>query len=549
MFDYLNNKVVAIDGVEYMWAFSKPSLLRTFWFDEPNPTTIWSNWGQKLADAGRQLPQGSYAHKFGAALTREKSDFGKGIRAFDGFGGFEVDDKLRECGGLNGSGAIKDFADAALYAVRSVLDGGNPHPSALTSLVYVETGVILARTHKIMLGHLVKKLLEDPNCAASITSPRDLASYLEGWEVPQGPGRDLGPSIKIMRSHFEKVIAIWGNTDRPLPDLAEACLPVIQANPVHSWLESHGPYDLQLYYARSIGKEEAWLQQQPETEVEEALRSLAKDIAGSGCRCRGKLHANAYMSVMAAQHIPHLLRQASFLGDLKAAARQNMNEDDDEDGSPLNIDTRSMASPAPDAAPGSCARRLAAATRSRQQALPIRVQYHPNDGRRQHLADNESVLQAAYRTPDLETCQLEPSQLALDAYTSASGSAVHDRGVGSLRATARAFARLLDAAEKDDILNFFDSAATRREPWVLAATQSTKLLLIISMSVAGAVFHKVFYDGKQVSLGHAITRARAGISSRWQYSKLQESKRRRDVRAGPVPPGRDGPGIARERRH
>lgn len=176
------------------------------------------------------------------------------------------------------------------------------------------------------------------------------------------------------------------------------------------------------------------------------------------------------MSVMAAQHIPHLLRQASFLGDLKAAARQNMNEDDDEDGSPLNIDTRSMASPAPDAAPGSCARRLAAATRSRQQALPIRVQYHPNDGRRQHLADNESVLQAAYRTPDLETCQLEPSQLALDAYTSASGSAVHDRGVGSLRATARAFARLLDAAEKDDILNFFDSAATRREPWVLVSS-------------------------------------------------------------------------------
>lgn len=76
--------------------------------------------------------------------------------------------------------------------------------------------MILARTHKIMLGHLVKKLLEDPNCAASITSPRDLASYLEGWEVPQGPGRDLGPSIKIMRSHFEKVIAIWGNTDRPV---------------------------------------------------------------------------------------------------------------------------------------------------------------------------------------------------------------------------------------------------------------------------------------------------------------------------------------------
>lgn len=221
-----------------------------------------------------------------------------------------------------------------------------------------------------------------------------------------------------------------------------------------------------------------------------------------------------------------------------------------------------MASPAPGAASGSRAQRLAAVTRSRQPALPIRVQYHANDCRRHNLADNESVLQAIYRTPHLKTCKLEPSQIALEAYTSASGSTAHDRGVCSLRVTARAIARLLDAADKDDVLSFFDTAAIRRESWVpassyddatvrchwhklaterlQAATQSTHLLLIISMSVAGAVFPSLFYDGKHVILDNAIARARAGISSRWRYPKLQESKQRRDELASSSQSRRSG---------
>lgn len=151
----------------------------------------------------------------GRSYTRQ-DDFGKGIRAFDGFGGFKVDDKLRECGSLNGSRAIKDFAEATLFAVRAVLDGSNPHPGAVTSLIYTETGLILARTHRVMIGHLIKKLLEDAGRAASIASSRDLANYLEGWQVPQGPGSDLGQSVKVMRSNFEKVVAVWDQSDEPV---------------------------------------------------------------------------------------------------------------------------------------------------------------------------------------------------------------------------------------------------------------------------------------------------------------------------------------------
>lgn len=59
---------------------------------------------------------------------------------------------------------------------------------------------------------------------------------------------------------------------------------MIQENPVHQWLELHGPYELQLFYAKSLEKDAVWLQQQSETEVEEALRSLAKEIAATGCQ-------------------------------------------------------------------------------------------------------------------------------------------------------------------------------------------------------------------------------------------------------------------------
>lgn len=43
------------------------------------------------------------------------------------------------------------------------------------------------------------------------------------------------------------------------------------------------------------------------------------------------------MLAMAAHNVSDILRQPAFLRDLKAAARQDMNEDNDEDGSSLNM--------------------------------------------------------------------------------------------------------------------------------------------------------------------------------------------------------------------
>lgn len=141
---------------------------------------------------------------------------------------------------------------------------------------------------------------------------------------------------------------------------------------------------------------------------------------------------------------------------------------------------------------------------------------------------------------------------------SASGSATHLRGVGSLSVTTRANARVYDLDNgSDTALEFFDSATTRREPYVLigsrvaarnqchwhklatvrlqAATKGTFMILTVSVTIGEAQYHTVFYDEEHITLDTAIVDTRAKIAGRWRYPTARESEQRRNQLAQSLP--------------
>lgn len=261
---------------------------------------------------------------------------------------------------------------------------------------------------------------------------------------------------------------------------------------------------------------------------------------------------------MTRQVITDILRQPNFHGDLKAAAFEDTSQDDDEDDSQLDLDGYYMAGRASEGPQGSCAQRLATARATRSPPTIVEVQYEMDDARRQRLRDNISIFDDTRRTPDPDTCQLEPSQLAIDAFHSPSGSATHHRGVGSLSVKVHAHARVLDLAVGiDDALDFFDSATNGREPFVLfgdreearaqchwhklatvrlqAATRGTIMILVVSVTIGGARYHTLFYDNELVRLDDVILATRAKIASSWSYPKAQQSERRRRDLAQSLP--------------